>query len=94
MSVFRHPAAALGSNSGLRNWFGDGSDGDLRLTVAAGAEQSFDGVSWSPMPGWTNTAGLITVPSVQDGDMVVVNARNLTVEAGVTLTTANRCRGL
>ncbi|WP_174410308.1 hypothetical protein, partial [Desulfovibrio psychrotolerans] len=93
MSVFRHPAAAL-DNSGLRNWFGDGSDGHLRLTAAAGAEQSFDGVSWVPMPGWTNTAGLIFVPSVQDGDMVVVNARNLTVEAGVTLTTANRCRGL
>jgi hypothetical protein len=77
-----------------RNWYGDGSDGDIRIT-AAGAEQSFDsGVTWAAVPGWTLVGSTVSIPSVQDGDMVVVNARTLAIDAGYTLTVANRCRGL
>ena len=32
--------------------------------------------------------------SVLDGDVVVMNYQNLTINSGVTLTTSNRCRGL
>lgn len=94
MSVFRHPAAALDGKQD-RNYWGDKSDGDIRLTIANGAEQSFDGgATWSPIPGWTNDAGVIGVPSVQDGDTVVVNCRNLYRDDGTELTTTHRCRGL
>lgn len=83
-----------GGRSGPRNWFGDGSDGDIRIT-SAGAERSMDGgVTWAAIPGWILVGSVVSIPSVQDGDMVVVNARNLTVDAGYTLTVAHRCRGL
>lgn len=77
-----------------RNWFGNGGDGNIRIT-AAGAEQSFtSGVTWAAIPGWLLVGSVVSIPSVQDGDMVVVNARTLTIDAGYTLTVANRCRGL
>lgn len=66
MSVFRRPIRC----GGLRNWYGDGTDGDIHITADT------------------------ELASVQDGDMVVVNAESLTIDAGCTLTTANRCRGL
>lgn len=92
MAVFRHDRPVGG---GPRNWFGDESDGDIRITDASGAEQSFDGgATWQPLTGWTRDGSTVLIPSVQDGDMVVLNCRNLTVDAGMTLTTANRCRGL
>lgn len=79
---------------GPRNWYGDGSDGDIRIT-SAGAERSMDGgVTWAAIPTWTLVGTVVSIPSVQDGDMVVVNARNLTINSGYTLTVANRCRGL
>jgi hypothetical protein len=34
------------------------------------------------------------LPSVQDGDMVTFFAKNLTIDAGATLTTENRCKGM
>jgi len=78
----------------LGNWFGDGTDGDIRIT-SAGAEQSFTGgVTWSTIPGWVLVGSVVSIPSVQDGDMVVVNARGMTIDTGYTLTVANRCRGL
>jgi|GEM_PF-782488 len=77
-----------------RNWFGTGADGDIRIT-ATGAEQSFDGgVTWSTMATWIMVGSVVSIPSVQDGDMVVVNARSWSVDAGMTPTLANRCRGL
>ena len=36
----------------------------------------------------------LQLTSTQDGDMVVKNYKNLTLDDGVTLTVANRCRGL
>ncbi len=85
MTVFR-TAHLLGQGRG--NWFGDGSDGDIRIT-SAGAEQSFDGgVTWSTITGWLLVGSVVSIPSVQDGDMVVVNARNLTIDSGYTLTVA------
>lgn len=84
----------LAGGAGLKNYFGDGSDGDIRVT-SAGAEQSFDGgVTWSAISGWTLVGTVVSIPSVQDGDMVVVNGRGLTIDSGYTLTVANRCRGL
>ena len=92
MGVIRQ--TGLLGGSGPKNWFGDGSDGDIRIT-SAGAEQSFtSGVTWQAIPGWTIIGNVIMVPSIQDGDMVVVNAITFTVESGYTFTTANRCRGL
>jgi hypothetical protein len=80
--------------SGPKNYFGDESDGDIRIT-AVGAEQSVnDGVTWSAIPGWTKVGNTVMVPSVQDGDMVVVNARSLTIDSGYTMTVTKRCRGL
>ncbi len=91
MAVFR-TAHLFGHPRG--NWFGTGSDGDIRIT-SAGAEQSFDGgVTWSTITGWLLVGSVVSIPSVQDGDMVIVNARNLTIDSGYTLTVANRCRGL
>ncbi|MCJ2164665.1 MULTISPECIES: hypothetical protein [unclassified Pseudodesulfovibrio] len=82
------------AKSGKGNWFGDGSDGDIRIT-SAGAEQSFDGgVTWSTISTWTLVDSVVSIPSEQDGDMVVINAVNLTVDEGYLLTIANRCRGL
>ncbi|MEZ7196762.1 hypothetical protein [Pseudodesulfovibrio karagichevae] len=82
------------AKSGKGNWFGDGSDGDIRIT-SAGAEQSFDGgVTWSTISTWTLVDSVVSIPSEQDGDMVVINAVNLTVDEGYLLTVANRCRGL
>lgn len=84
----------LGGGATPKNWYGDGSDGDIRIT-SVGAEQSFDGgVTWTAIPGWTLVGSVVMVPSVQDGDMVVVNARSWTVDAGMVVTLANRCRGL
>ena len=93
MPILRHHTV-LGGGSGLRNYFGDGSDGDIRIT-SAGAEQSFDGgVTWTTISTWTLVGTVVSIPSLQDGDMVVVNARSLTIDSGYTLTVANRCRGL
>lgn len=76
------------------NYYGDGSDGDIRIT-SAGAQQSFNGgVTWSVILGWTMIGNTVMVPSVQDGDMVVVNARNVEIGAGIIFATTNRCRGL
>ncbi len=92
MPVFRHHTV-LGQ-SGPKNWFGAGEDGEIRIT-SAGAEQSFDtGITWQAIPGWTMVGTVVMVPSVQDGDMVVVNARSLTVAAGFIFTVTHRCRGL
>ncbi len=82
-----------GGRSGPRNYWGDRSDGDIRIG-AAGAERSMDGgVTWAAIPGWILVGSVVSIPSVQDGDMVVIHARSLTVDAGYTLTVANRCRG-
>lgn len=92
------------SGGGPRNYFGNGSDGHIRVT-ATGALQSFDGTTWTAIPGWELNAAdryapdahaepVVTIPSIEDGDMVVVNAVSLTVDSGVTLTTKYRCRGL
>ena len=79
---------------GQGNYFGDGSDGDIRIT-SAGAEQSFNGgVAWATLSSWIMVGNVVSIPSIQDGDMVVVNARSWTVEAGMVPTLANRCRGL
>jgi len=92
MPVLRHHTV-LGQAS-PKNWFGDESDGDIRIT-SAGVQQSFDGgVTWQAIPGWTKVGNTIMIPSVQDGDMVVVNAINLILDSDYTLTVANRCRGL
>ena len=44
--------------------------------------------------GDLSTSGNVSLASTEDGDIVVKNYRNLTVNAGHTLTVANRCRGL
>lgn len=44
--------------------------------------------------GVLNTSGNVTLPSTLDGDMVVRNYISLTINAGHTLTVANRCKGL
>jgi hypothetical protein len=44
--------------------------------------------------GDLNTSANVTLSSTQDGDMIVRNYRNLTVNSGHTLTVQNRCRGL
>ena len=75
------------------NWFGDGSDGHIRIT-SDGAEQSFDGVVWAAISGWQSSDDTVFVPSIEDGDMVVLNAVTLQIDAGMTLTTLYRCRGL
>lgn len=75
------------------NWFGDGSDGHIRIT-SAGAEQSQDGVVWSSLPGWQSSSSTVMAPSIEDGDMVIINAISLTIDAGMVLTTQYRCRGL
>ncbi|BCS89958.1 hypothetical protein [Pseudodesulfovibrio sediminis] len=83
------------SRQGNGNWFGDRSDGDIRIVSSAGAEQSYDGgVTWQPIPGWTIVGSVAMVPSVEDGDMVIINGVNGQIDAGYTLTTTNRCRGL
>ena len=53
-----------------RNYFGNGSDGDLHVVSD------------------------LQLASTQDGDMIVKNYRNLTIDAGATLTVSDRCRGL
>jgi hypothetical protein len=79
---------------GQGNYFGTGEDGDIRIT-STGAEQSFDGgVTWTTIATWILVGSVVSIPSVQDGDMVVVNARSWTVDAGMAPTLANRCRGL
>jgi hypothetical protein len=40
------------------------------------------------------TTGDVSLPSVEDGPMVIQHYNNLTVQAGHTLTVANRCKGL
>ncbi len=59
-----------GKISGISNYFGDGSDGDVVFSV--------------------NT----NLTSVVDGDIVVKNYQNITINSGITVTTSNRCRGL
>ena len=44
--------------------------------------------------GELSTTGNISFGSVQDGDVVVKQFNNLTINAGHTVTTSNRCRGL
>lgn len=89
------PHFAFMAAPGGSNWFGTGADGDIRITSAGGAEQSFDGGStWSSISGWNVTGSTCYIPSTQDGDTVVVNARSLTIEAGMVLTVFARCRGL
>ncbi|MBN8459517.1 MAG: cadherin-like domain-containing protein [Verrucomicrobia bacterium] len=44
--------------------------------------------------GALTTTGNINFGSVQDGDVVVKQFTNLTINAGHTVTTSNRCRGL
>jgi hypothetical protein len=44
--------------------------------------------------GVLNTSGNVTLASTLDGDMVVRNYISLTINAGHTLTVANRCKGL
>jgi len=92
-SPWMYPLAMV--NTGPRNWFGDGSLGDVRITSASGAEASQDGgQTWTAITGWTREDNVVLVPSVEDGDMVVLHCRSLTIEAGMTLTTSHRCRGL
>jgi hypothetical protein len=91
---FVQPFVFMGSG-GPRNWFGDGSLGDVRITDAGGAEASQDsGQTWTAITGWTREGNVVLVPSVEDGDMVVLHCRSLHIEAGMTLTTSQRCRGL
>lgn len=92
MTVHRRPIR--GGSAGPRNWFGNGDLGHVRITAAGGAEQSFDGVVWTTIPDWTVVGSVVMVPSIQDGDLVVLNCRTYIDEAGLTLTTTNRCRGL
>jgi hypothetical protein len=93
-SPFHLPLGMFGVG-GPRNWFGDGSLGDVRITSASGAEASQDGGStWTAITGWTRSGDVVLVPSIEDGDMVVLNCRSLSIEAGMTLTTLHRCRGL
>ncbi len=54
---------------GSKNWFGDGTLGDVVISA--------------------DTA----LAATADGDMVVANYKSLTVNAGKTLSVANRCRG-
>ncbi len=92
-SPWLYPLAMVGS--GPRNWFGDGSLGDVRITSASGAETSQDGGStWTAITGWTRSGDVVLVPSALDGDMVVLDCRSLSIEAGMNLTTSHRCRGL
>tara|TARA_R100000353_G_scaffold170440_1_gene134116 strand:+ start:694 stop:2589 length:1896 start_codon:yes stop_codon:yes gene_type:complete len=61
--------------TGIRNWWGDSSDGDVTIDQ--------------------NTS--LTVSNKQgqyDGDMVIKNYENLTINSGFTLTTDQPCRGL
>jgi hypothetical protein len=44
--------------------------------------------------GTLNTTGDVNLTSTLDGDMVVRNYSSLTINAGHTLTTTNRCKGL
>jgi uncharacterized delta-60 repeat protein len=44
--------------------------------------------------GALTTTGNVSFASVQDGDVVVKQFTNLTINAGHTVTTSNRCRGL
>lgn len=89
-----HQNTAMFGLAANRNYFGDESDGDIRIT-SSGAEQSFNGgVTWTAIPGWTLVGSTVSIPSTQDGDMIVVQAISFTVDAGMTLTLANRCRGL
>lgn len=81
------------SGGGKGNYFGDGSLGHVRVT-SAGPQQSADGIVWATIPGWTFSSGIASAPSTIDGDMVVLHCKTLQVDAGYTLTVANRCRGL
>ena len=68
------------------NYFGSGALGDL----------VFDGTSTTIVSPSASTYQL-PLPAVSgpyDGDMVVVEARNLTIESGATVTTAQPGRGL
>lgn len=44
--------------------------------------------------GDVSTGGDVTHTSTQDGDMVVLNYRNLTINDGHTISVSNRCRGM
>lgn len=76
------------------NWFGDGTLGDVWVSTSGG-RQSFDGgATYTPISGWVLSGTTVLIPSTQDGDMVVLNCKSLRVDAGMTLTTQYRCRGL
>ena len=65
---------------GKPNYFGDGSDGDVTIT----------GTTSLPVA----KASGYNYGGSYDGDMVVKNYNNLTIDAGATLTTASPTRGL
>jgi hypothetical protein len=84
---------------------GDIRAGDLCTVVFEGTNFRLLDVSGTPpalslnywgdgSDGDLNTTGDVSLPSTLDGDMVVRNYNNLTINAGHTLTTQNRCRGL
>lgn len=76
-----------------RNYFGDGSLGYVKITNT-GATQSFDGVAYTAIPGWTLAGSVVSIPATQDGDMVVLHCKSWQCDAGMSVTTSNRCRGL
>jgi hypothetical protein len=59
--------------------------------MVSGGSQNYWG---NGSDGVLNTSGDVTLPSTLDGDMVVRNYISLTINAGHTLTVANRCKGL
>jgi hypothetical protein len=75
------------------NYFGNEADDYIHVT-SAGAKMSTNGVAWTPLASWIMVGNVVMIPSVEDGDMVVVNAVSLTVDVGMVLTTLHRCRGL
>lgn len=60
----------LRRRNAARNYFGEGTDGDVVISADT------------------------SLAATQDGDMVVKHYKSLTINAGKTLTTAARCRGL
>lgn len=70
MSLHRSCPDLRRRSGGLRNYFGDGTLGDVVISADT------------------------SITSAQDGDMIVLNYKSLTINAGKTLTVANRCRGL